>query len=164
MAQNPKQSEDVDEGPFELEASNLDELTHNEMLMHYTECAESIRFSKSQQWRTLGASLAISLGITLVAHLAGRLADAYMQASIVLCSLVATGAIYIMVAYQLRQNADRKKLAEISKHFSNLSRHVRAITPTWEEIFYRTTLLLFMIAAEILVSAFLIYYIMLRFY
>lgn len=164
MAQQPKPPEENDIDDFSLEPSNLDELTHNELLMLYEESAESIRFSKLQQWRTLGASLSTLLGVVLVAHLAGRRAEAYIQASIILCSMVASSSVYIMIAYQLRQNADRKKLKEISAQFSNLFRKIRALTPGWEEIFYRTTLLLFMITAEITVTAICTYYLMLRFY
>jgi len=153
-----------DDNDFVLESSDLDDLTHNELVMYYQECATSIRYSKSQQWRTLGASLSTLLGIVLLAHLAGQRAESYMRASIILCTMVASSSVYIMIAYQLRQNADRKKIAVISKHFSNLFRDVRALTPGWEETFYRVTLMLFMVVAEVLVTATCVYYLMLRFY
>ena len=164
MAEDAKVENENEPIEFSLEASELDELTHNELLMLYEESASSIRFSKNQQWRTLGASLLTLLAIVLLAHLAGRLAQDFIRASIVLCSMVASAALYIMIVYQLRHNADHKKLREISSNFSNLFRDVRALTPSWEETFYRTTLLLFMIVAEILIAAICIYYLMLRFY
>ncbi len=163
MSKDDKEN-DEDGEVFEVRPSDLDERTHNELLMLYEECANSIRFAKSQQWHTLGASLLTLLGVLLVAHLAGRRAEAYMNVSIILCTLIAAGSIYIMIAYQLRQNAERQKIKEISHHFSNLLRRVRSITPTWEERFYRYTLLLFMISAVLMITAMTIYYLKLRFY
>jgi len=163
MAQPPKPNQESTTEEFSLEPSSLDDLTHKELLLLYDESATSIRFSKTQQWRTLITSLSTLLAVVIFAYMAGRKADSYMQTSIILCSLIASSAIYIIIIYELRQNSDRKKLKEISIQFSNLFRRVRNLTPAWEEIFYRLTLLIFMTVAVVMFTAICIYFMMLRF-
>jgi hypothetical protein len=59
MAKAPEEKEPAAGEAIAVVASDLDEKTHAEMLMMYTECANSVRFAKSQQWTTTGGALAI---------------------------------------------------------------------------------------------------------
>ena len=57
MAKAPEEKEPSGEA-IAVVPSDLDEKTHAEMLMIYNECANSVRFAKSQQWTTTGGALA----------------------------------------------------------------------------------------------------------
>ena len=48
------------------EVDALDPLTHSEMCLLYRESADSIRFAKTKQWRSLGATLAMFAGLMAV--------------------------------------------------------------------------------------------------
>src|SRR3546814_11864200 len=49
--------------------SELDDLTHAEMCMLYRESADSIRFAKAHQWKSLGATLVVFAGMVTLARL-----------------------------------------------------------------------------------------------
>ena len=60
MAKAPEEKEAPEGGEaLAVVASDLDDKTHAEMMMMYGECADSVRFAKSQQWTTTGGALAI---------------------------------------------------------------------------------------------------------
>lgn len=148
-------NDDFEEEPFELKESDLDDLTHAEMLMLYAESADSIRFAKAQQWKSVGATLLVFAGLMLVAH--------FTKDNIVLVKtaaftsfLFSVAAIYTLVLYQVWQNTEREKLREISKALSNLFIKIRTIKSSREANFHRYTLLCFMAIAILIGNAILI--------
>ncbi len=146
---------ELEEEAFELEASDLDDLTHAEMLMLYTESADSIRFAKAQQWKSVGATLLVFAGLMLVAH--------FTKDNILLVKttaftsfVISAAALYTLVLYQVWQNTEREKLREIAKELSNLFVKIRTIKSSREANFHRYTLLCFMAIAILIGNAILI--------
>ncbi|MGF1629892.1 MAG: hypothetical protein ACFCUT_10505 [Kiloniellaceae bacterium] len=144
-----------DEPARENTPSELDELTHAEMCMLYRESADSIRFAKAHQWKSLGATLLVFAGMMAL----GRL-DA---SNVTLTNLIiafsfmsSSGVIYILVLYQVWQNTEREKLRDISSHFSSFSQFTRAIKSSREANVHRYTLLIFMIIAILIGNVLLV--------
>ena len=142
--------QDFGEAPArENTPSELDDLTHAEMCMLYKESADSIRFAKAHQWKSLGAILLVFGGMMAVVQLAPN--NAFLINLILAVSfLCSAGVIYILVLYQVWQNTEREKLREISSHFSSFSQFTRAIKSSREANVHRYTLLSFMITAILL--------------
>ena len=141
---------DSDDQPArENTPSELDDLTHAEMCMLYRESADSIRFAKAHQWKSLGATLLVFAGMIALARLApgnATLTNLIMATSFLSSSAV----IYMLVLYQVWQNTEREKLREIASHFSSFSQFTRAIKSSREANVHRYTLLGFMIIAILL--------------
>lgn len=155
MAVEALEFEADEEEPFELQETELDEATHAEMLMLYSESATSIRFAKAQQWKSVGATLLVFVGMMVVAHYTS--ADVLSVKIIVFLSfLVAAAAIYTLVLYQVWQNTEREKLREIAKVLSNLFVRIRTIKSRREANVHRYTLLAFMILSILIGNAILI--------
>jgi hypothetical protein len=144
-----------EEEPFELVESELDEATHAEMLMLYTESADSIRFAKAQQWKSVGATLLVFAGLVAVARLTKT--DVSLVKTVAFLSfLVSAAAIYTLVLYQVWQNTEREKLREIAGNLSNLFVKIRTIKSTREANVHRYTLLIFMIGSILIGNVLLI--------
>lgn len=128
----------------DLQASILDETTHNEMLVIYEETAHSIRFRKKMQWVALGGTLVILFAL-LTVGLAFQNWAFIIRVLIVCAIMLTTIAFYALILFQIGQNTERAKLGLISSHLSSLFRDVRNLTSPVEAAFYRYTLLGFMI-------------------
>ena len=138
-------------------ASDLDEKTHAEMLMMYRECADSVRFAKSQQWTTTGGALAIFAMLGVLGEL-GPHYGFMTQAIIIISMIVSGGSIYSLAIFQFWQQAERGKLNMISERFSNVLRDVRAYLPPREANVHRYILLFFMLAVILTSNWLLILY------
>ena len=135
--------------------SELDELTHAEMCMLYRESADSIRFAKAHQWKSLGATLLVFAGMIALARLAAD--NATLTNLIIAISFISSSAvIYMLVLYQVWQNTEREKLRDIAGHLSSFSQFIRAIKSSREANVHRYTLLAFMIAAILLANLVLV--------
>jgi hypothetical protein len=159
MAKAPKdvQTESEVAEPTVVEPSELDELTHAEMLMFYRASSEQIRFAKHQQWGTLAGALAIFVLLGIIG------ADAYktsfLYKVVLIGSLVlSVGAIYSLIIYQFWQNSEREKLQLIAGRLSNLAREVRGVVPERERNVHRYVLLFFMVTTLIVANWVLIVY------
>ena len=138
-----------DEPARENTPSELDELTHAEMCMLYRESADSIRFAKAHQWKSLGATLLVFAGMITLSRLVPN--NATLTNLIIAISFVSSSAvIYMLVLYQVWQNTEREKLRDIAGHFSSFSQFTRAIKSSREANVHRYTMLGFMIVALLL--------------
>ena len=159
MAKAPEEKEPK-EGSGEalaVVASDLDDKTHSEMLMMYTECANSVRFAKSQQWTTTGGALAIFVILGVL----GQFGPHYgfmIQAIIIISMVVSGGTLYSLAIYQFWQQAERGKLDMISERFSNVLRDVRGVLTPREANVHRYILLFFMIVIILVANWLLILY------
>lgn len=135
--------------------SELDELTHAEMCMLYRESADSIRFAKAHQWKSLGATLLVFAAmIALARSIPG---NATLTNLLIAISFLSSSAvIYMLVLYQVWQNTEREKLRDIAGHFSSFSQFTRAIKSSREANVHRYTLLVFMIFAVLLANVVLV--------
>lgn len=144
-----------DEPVRENRPSELDDLTHAEMCMLYKESADSIRFAKAYQWKSLGATLLVFAGLIALAQLVPGNATV-TNLIIAVSFLCSCAVIYILALYQVWQNTEREKLRDIAGHFSSFSQFNRAIKSSREANVHRYTLLFFMIAAVVLANVLLV--------
>ncbi|WP_193367380.1 hypothetical protein [Pelagibius marinus] len=144
-----------DEPIRENTPSELDELTHAEMCMLYKESADSIRFAKAHQWKSLGSTLLVFGGLIALAQLVPYNAT-ITNLIIAISFLCSCAVIYMLALYQVWQNTEREKLRDIAGHFSSFSQFTRAIKSSREANVHRYTLLVFMIAALILGNVLLV--------
>ncbi len=159
MAKAPQEKEPKEEAgeALALVPSDLDERTHAEMLMMYRECADSVRFAKSQQWTTTAGALLLfgALGVL------GEFGTHYgfmIQAIIIISMVVSGGTIYSLAIFQFWQQAERGKLTMISERFSNVLRDVRAYLPPREANVHRYILQFFTQAVILTANWLLILY------
>lgn len=138
-------------------ASDLDERTHAEMLMMYRECADSVRFAKSQQWTTTAGCLLIFVILGVLGEFGPHYG--FMSKAIVIISMIVTGGtLYSLAIFQFWQQAERGKLNMISDRFSNVLRDVRMYLPPREANIHRYILLFFMIAVILVANWLLVLY------
>jgi hypothetical protein len=132
-----REVQDFDEAPArENTPSELDELTHAEMCMLYKESADSIRFAKAHQWKSLSGVLLVFGGMIALAQLAPR--HATLVNLIIAVSFVCSAAvIYMLALYQVWQNTEREKLRDIASHFSSFAQFTRAIKSSREANVHR---------------------------
>ena len=159
MAKAPEEKEapDASGEALAVVASDLDDKTHGEMLMLYNECAQSVRFAKSQQWTTTAGALTIFVVLGFL----GQFGPHYgflIQAIIITSMVVSGGTIYSLAIFQFWQQAERGKLNMISERFSNIVRDIRAYLPPHEANVHRYILLFFMIAMVLVANWLLVLY------
>ena len=138
------EAEAEEEAEEALVPSELDELTHAEMLMLYHEAVKTSRFGKAQQWRSMAIGVASIFGLgVLGAHVSE---DAFLfRLSQFLAVLIGLAAVYLIVFYQFWQNTERDKLLRIMARFSNLSQSIRGMSSGREASLRRFMVLGFMI-------------------
>ncbi|HJT12839.1 MAG TPA: hypothetical protein VJ790_09480 [Dongiaceae bacterium] len=157
MAKAPEEKEPAADEAIAVVPSDLDEKTHAEMLMMYTECANSVRFAKSQQWTTTGGALAIFVALGILGEFGPHYG--FLTTAVVIISMVVSGAtIYSLAIFQFWQQAERGKLNMIADRFSNVMRDVRAFLPPREANVHRYILLFFMLAVILVANWLLILY------
>jgi hypothetical protein len=139
-------------GRGESEGAPHDDLTHEELCLLYRESADTIRFAKGQQWRSLGAALLVLAGLMTVGQYN---ADSRLFVSLlgVISVLLGCGVIYVLVIYQNWQNTERAKLRFIADRLSATAQAVRAIKSHQEANLFRYLLLGFMILSMIIGTA-----------
>ncbi|MDX1738445.1 MAG: hypothetical protein R3261_09415 [Alphaproteobacteria bacterium] len=140
---------DVMDENFEIKPSEVDELTHRELLMLYEESANSIRFQKMSQWRTFYGGILLMIGLIVFGEYSIRRLTGWVPGIIVGTTILNVLFIYVIFVYHLLQNLERKKIKEIALHLSNLSVAIREIKSPFETAFHRYTLLFVMISVMI---------------
>lgn len=157
MAKAPEEANEDAGEALAVVPSDLDDKTHAEMLMMYRECANSVRFAKSQQWTATGGALAIFVILGVLGEF-GPHYGFLIQAIIIISMVVSGGTIYSLAIYQFWQQAERGKLNMISDRFSNVLRDVRGYLPPREANVHRYILLFFMLAVILTANWLLILY------
>jgi CDP-diglyceride synthetase len=143
-AKTETESENVEREP--VTPSELDELTHAEMLELYRASSEATRFAKHQQWGTLLGTLILFVLLGVIGDNAYK--GTFLFKLVIIISLVlSAGAIYSLIIYQFWQNAEREKLAVVTSYLSNLTRSVRDMVTERERNVHRYVLLFFMVAS-----------------
>jgi hypothetical protein len=157
MAKAPEEKEPASGEAIAVVPSDLDEKTHAEMVMMYTECANSVRFAKSQQWTATSGALAIFVALGILGEFGPHYG--FLTTAIIIISMVVSGAtIYSLAIFQFWQQAERGKLNMIADRFSNVLRDVRAYLPPREANIHRYILLFFMLAVILVANWLLILY------
>lgn len=136
-----------------LIASEVDELTHAELLCMYQDSEENIRFSKLLQWRMTGGTLVIFVCFALLALHYGKSGD-MTKILTILTYVVGAMSIYALVLFQSWQGTEREKIQLITAKLSSLARDVYNTKSSLAANIERFTLLGFMCGA-ILTGGFL---------
>lgn len=132
-----------------LVASELDERTHAEMRLLYSESTETIRFAKTKQWKTLGATLILFGSVLTLDHFYPS-SRAFGHLLMVMSLMIAGGAIYALAIYQSWQDTERGKLNAITRRFSSLTHTIRSMKSRREANIFRYLLLTFLIAGVVM--------------
>lgn len=151
MAKNAKPTEtDTDNAPdIAVTPSALDTYTHAEMQMLYRESTETLRFVKTHQWKTVGATLIVFFALIFVAGFldaGAELTRQFMGITITICC----AAIFMLVLYQFWTHNEQTKITHMQPHMSSLYADIRGLKSKREGNIHRYLLLLFMIISVIL--------------
>ena len=134
---------------FENTPSTLDSLTHREMELLYKESTETIRFAKTLQWWTLGATLLTFGGMLAITKMVN--ADAtFIKLMSLLIILLTVAVIFTLTTYQMWQHTEAAKINVISRNFSTLFGKVRNLKSKREANIQRYIMLAFLILAVVL--------------
>ena len=154
VAQQIGDSEEAED--FEVQPSELDEMTHAELCLLYRESADSIRFAKAQQWKTLGATLLFFGALMIIADYNMKV-EYFVQSLVMVSFVLSAGAIYSLTIFQFQQNSEREKIQAACQHFSNLCRDIRSLKSSKESSVFRCMLLAFMIIATLIGNGVLLF-------
>lgn len=140
---------DVPAKNFDIVPSALDDKTHDEMQILYRESTETMRFIKSHQWKTVGATLLTFLGLIVVARVSGP-TEALNSKLMAIVIILTTAVIFTLIIYQFWTHNELTKLDRMQPFMSNLFADIRALKSKKEGNFHRYTLLFFMVVVVVL--------------
>jgi len=143
-------SRDEDEGGEpELVTSELDEMTHRELGLIYSDSTRTILFSKSIQWKAVASSLLIFGTFMLLAKYVAH-GTQFMMVLKISSIVIAMAAIFMVVLFQFWQHTEGRKLLTIESAYSNLFRRIRKFKSAREANIHRYLILLFMVGTIII--------------
>jgi len=135
-----------------LDPSDLDDLTHAEMIALYRESTRTLLFAKTRQWSTLGATCVAQLVVVIIGtYISYEIA--HDRALMILSFLISSFAIIILIIYQLWQHTESLKIRRINGFMSGHFRLVRKTKSSMEANIHRYILLIIMIGAVIVANA-----------
>jgi hypothetical protein len=137
---------DTEAGGPELVASEVDELTHAELLCLYRDSEANIRFSKLLQWRTTGSTLAIYLLFGLMASYYAE-ANVMTKILIILTFLVGSISMSMLAIFQSWQGTEREKIQLVVGKLSSLAHLIYNTKPKRMANIERYSLYCFMCCA-----------------
>ena len=136
----------------DISASELDELTHAELLMLYQDSAVSVRFARERQWKLVGAALLLFAAIVAVPELVDI--SAFGAKGLALAGfLIGASMVYVLVVYQVWQNAELRRMQTIGGRFSNVFAELGGHNAAGEGKLHGYIILFFMIAGIALGNA-----------
>ncbi len=145
-------ADDREESGSGIGASELDELTHAELLMLYQDSAVSVRFARERQWKLVGAALLLDTAVVAIPQLVD--VSTFAAKLLVLASfLIGASIIYILIVYQVWQNAELRRMQTIGERFSNVFAQVGGANVVGEGKLHGYIILFFMIAGIALGNA-----------
>mgnify|MGYP003651160888 FL=1 len=144
MADN--KSEDADDAPV---PDPIDDEVRAELALIYTKANDALLFVKAQQWWTVGSTLAVFMGLFVIAKLVGAKAG-YVSALTGLIILMTCACVFMLVIYQFWQHNELARIQAVAAHFSATFQKIQSIKSPTEGNFHRYTLLAFMIVLVIL--------------
>ena len=127
----------------------IDEEVRAELSLIYTKANDALLFVKAQQWWTVGSTLAVFMGLLVIAKLVGAKAG-YVSALTGLIILMTCACVFMLVIYQFWQHNELARIHAVATHFSATFHKIHAIKSPTEGNFHRYTLLAFMIVVVIL--------------
>ncbi len=129
-----------------ISASELDERTHAELLMLYQDSTVSLRFARERQWKLVGAALLLFAAIVAIPELVD-ISTLGAKGLVLAGILIGASAIYVLVVYQVWQNAELRRMQTIGSRFSNIFAQLGGHNAAREGKLHGYIILFFMIAA-----------------
>ncbi len=129
-----------------INASELDELTHAELLMLYQDSTVSLRFARERQWKLVGAALLLFAAIVAIPELVD-ISTLGAKGLVLAGILIGASAIYVLVVYQVWQNAELRRMQTIGGRFSGIFAQLGGHNAAREGKLHGYIILFFMIAA-----------------
>jgi hypothetical protein len=121
MAERPRETEDDEPA---LEPSEVDELTHAELLCLYQDAEMNIRFAKLMQWCLTGSVILIFVMLVFLGANQER-GGVKLNLTLAVITQIATPlAIYVLAILQSWQKTERQKIRTVLEHLSSLARDV----------------------------------------
>jgi hypothetical protein len=114
---------DPDDDELELEPSEVDELTHAELLCLYQDAEMNIRFAKLMQWSLTGSVTLIFVMIVLLGANQGQ-GEPMTRTLAIITQVTAPVAIYVLAILQSWQRIERTKIRLVLDKLSSLARTV----------------------------------------
>ena len=149
MAKTKKDDDREAVDDFVNEPSSLDELTHHELRMMHTAATTNLLFAKNIQWRSVGSTLFIFIGLIAITQFTAA-ANSSKHLLPLLIIVLTCGVIFVLLMYQFWQFNEVSRVREIEKHFSSLYNKVNGFKSRREANTHRYTLLVFMITVVII--------------
>ncbi len=116
---------------------------HAEMRMLFAESTETLRFIKTHQWRTVGATLLTFLSLVVIAAITkagSELTNKFMALTI----LMSCAVVFTLIIYQFWMHNELAKISHMQRYFSSAFKDVQSLKSRREGNLHRYTLLLFM--------------------
>lgn len=145
MAKGKETKDDQDDVAEEITVTPpiVDGDTHAELRMLYADSTDTLRFVKSHQWKTVGATLITFLGLVIIAAITKAGPD-LTNKLMALTILMSCAVVFTLIIYQLWMYNELAKLDHMQRYFSSAFKDVRAIKSRREGHIHRYTLLIFM--------------------
>ena len=137
---------------LEVVASELDESTHAELRVLYQDSTISVRFARERQWKLVGAALLLDAAIVAIPHLVD-ISELAAKLLVLTGFLISASAIYLLIIYQVWQNAELRRMRRISNRFSNVFAQLGGAGAAREGKLNGYIVLFFLIAALVLGNA-----------
>lgn len=132
----------------EFEPSDLDDLTHLELITMHQNASQAILFAKFIQWLAVGMAMIMFSVAIFVDRLAAS-DQAFQTILSIAIILLSVGAIFLLFMYQMWQFNEIKRTRQIEQHFSTLCRQVNNIESRREKNVERYTMFTVMVLAVV---------------
>lgn len=127
----------------------IDSEVRAELSLIYDKANDALLFVKSQQWWTVGSTLAVFMGLLVIAKLVGA-KSGYVHALTALIILMTCACIFMLVIYQFWQHNELQRIHAVASHFSATFQKVHKMKSPREGNYHRYTLLVFMIIVVVM--------------
>ncbi len=145
-------ADDREESGGGIGASELDERTHAELLVLYRDSTDSVRFARERQWKLAAAALPLFAAVVAIPELV-VISTFAAQGLVLAAFLISASAIYVLIVYQVWQNAELRRMQTIGARFSNIFAQLGGRNAAREGKLHGYIILFFMIAAIALGNA-----------
>jgi putative flippase GtrA len=144
-----RDSDDTEDGEPQLVASDLDELTHQELGLIYADTTRAILFAKDIQWKSVASTLVLYGALIVLAKYVSHGAQ-YMMVLKISAIALAMVATFLVVLFQFWQHTEARKLVTGESAFSNLFRRIRKFKSKRQADIHRYIILAFMVGIIVL--------------
>ena len=111
--------------------SDLDDLTHAELIEIYRDTSANIRFSKGLMWQLVLYFSVGTVAVTAYGEVTNWSEPVVSQFLLVIVWIFSISNILILLSLQWWQNSERRKITELTKSWSTTANRVRQQRSRW---------------------------------